>query len=1107
MARLTLTLLGGFQARLQAGPALTLPTQKARALLAYLALPPGQEHPRDKLATLLWGDMREKQARNSLRQALFTLRKALRTTDPVSLRIDGDAVALDPGAVEVDAVTFERLMAEGTPEAVEQAVALYRGTLLEGLTLQEPPFEEWLMTEREGLRELALEGLAKLLAHQRSTGATQAAVRTARRILVLDALQEAVHRTLMRLYVELGRRGAALQQYQLCVNVLQREFSLEPEAETRQLYQEILRQRSFHPAMADTLPEAAVDSPVHGLFERSHPGLELDAPLIGRASELAGLHEGLEEAGRGRGRLMAIIGEAGIGKSRLISALATAAVQKGYLVLFGRSYEAAQILPFGPWVDAFRTGQVTQKVGILEGLSSTWRVELARLFPELAAPGSLPATTPSDHLLLFEGVAHLIAHLVSRQPLVLILEDLHWADEMSLRLLAFLGRRLEGWSALVAVTAREEELADAAVLRRALEDLTREQRLVPLTLSPLAQKETLSLVQALARPATEAQALARLGEQVWAVSKGNPFLVVETMRALADGEPPETLEAFRLPQRVREVVAHRLERLSERSQSLVAVAAVIAQEFDFALLWRAAELTESDAAAGVEELVRRRVLHGVGERFDFTHDWIREVAYTQVLSPRRKLLHRQVAEALEALYAANLEPHHLALGVHYREGEMWDKAVTHLRRAGANALQGSANREAVSCFEQALAALGHLPESRDTIEQAIDLRFALQSPLTWLGELEGMLSHLREAESLAEALGDQHRAGRVSAYLCFCHWWMGNLERAVKSGERALAVAMARGDFPLEVVARVHLARCYWVVGEIRRGAETFKPNVETLQGTLVREHFGLRYLPSVESRSYAGLFLAYLGDFAAASQLGEDAVRTAESAGHAESLAAACWGLGRLFTIQGHLHEAIAYLERAVGIGHERKAEYLLPVHASALGHVYALSGRIDEGLQLLEQAVERKPSTVPAAIGVFIRLTEAYLLAGRLAEAMQWTQQILRLGQLHGHRLYEGDALRILGEIHLHRAPPEFGGAEASYRQALAMADELGMRPLLARCHLGLGKLYRRTGDRPKAQEHLTMTATMLRQMDMRFWLEQAEAELKALGSKSTKKVRGRK
>jgi predicted ATPase/DNA-binding SARP family transcriptional activator len=323
-ARVKLTLLGGFQAHVGAGAPLVLPTRKTQALLAYLALPLGQAHSRDKLATLLWGDMPDAQARGNLRHALSRIRKNLPAGVRAGLVLDGPTVALDPSVVEVDVAEFERLVADGRPPALEQIGGLYRGDLLAGLALTERPFEEWLTSERERLHELAIQGLGRLLTHQQRGGAAEPAIQTGLRLLALDPLQEPVHRTLMRLYARLGRREAALRQYQLSVDALKRELSTSPEAETTQLYQEILRSRSSRPdraAVADPAGEDPAPGPAPDLLSAAvaalpePPPTNLPAPtseLIGRADALAEVTELL-----GAHRLVTLIGAGGIGKTRL----------------------------------------------------------------------------------------------------------------------------------------------------------------------------------------------------------------------------------------------------------------------------------------------------------------------------------------------------------------------------------------------------------------------------------------------------------------------------------------------------------------------------------------------------------------------------------------------------------------------------------------------------------------------------------------------------------------------------------------------------------------------------------------------------------------------
>jgi DNA-binding SARP family transcriptional activator len=246
MPNLSLTLLGAFEAILPSGARAHISGKKAQALLAYCAIRRGS-HLRTTLATLLWGNSNDERARNSLRQTLHVLRNCLRGGPSRVLRIEADTVTSDLLALEVDVHAFEAQAASGTPQALERAAALYRGDLLEGLDVGDEAFEQWLRVERERLRELAIEVLAKLFRHQCAGGPVEAAMQTARRLLVLDPLQEIAHRALMRLLVQAGRREAALRQYEICSGLLRRELHLEPEPATRQLYEDISSGRSAGP--------------------------------------------------------------------------------------------------------------------------------------------------------------------------------------------------------------------------------------------------------------------------------------------------------------------------------------------------------------------------------------------------------------------------------------------------------------------------------------------------------------------------------------------------------------------------------------------------------------------------------------------------------------------------------------------------------------------------------------------------------------------------------------------------------------------------------------------------------------------------------------------
>src|SRR6516165_10102348 len=329
MAKLRLTLLGGFEVRSDSELSFRIPRKKAQMLLAYLAMHPRQRHLRDKLATLLWEDAPAEQVRPSLRQTLFAIRQIL-PFDP--MLVDGDGVAFAADEVSVDVSEFEQVARSHDPDELERATALYQGDLLEGISPGSAQFEEWLRAERESLHELALEALAKLLAHQMKLEATEPAIQTALCLLSLDPLQEVTHRALMRLYARQGRRAAALRQYQVCVDVIQRELGVEPEEATKQVYCELLPQPSLRLAspQADAHP---LPQPRRRRLHAHRRSRSFTTPLIGRDTEVDLLIQELAKACASHGHAIALLGEAGIGKTRLITALGEATARRGAQVL------------------------------------------------------------------------------------------------------------------------------------------------------------------------------------------------------------------------------------------------------------------------------------------------------------------------------------------------------------------------------------------------------------------------------------------------------------------------------------------------------------------------------------------------------------------------------------------------------------------------------------------------------------------------------------------------------------------------------------------------------------------------------------------------------
>jgi DNA-binding SARP family transcriptional activator/tetratricopeptide (TPR) repeat protein len=1066
MRRLNFELLGSPRVSL-AGRPVSFPTRKALALLAYLALTPGRPSPRDRLAELLWSDVGEKQARNSLRQTIFSIRRALGAA-AACLRADGEGLALDAGDVDIDVVRFEALVADGAPAALERAVEVYRGELLDGLMLQEQGFDEWLVGERERLLAQALGAHERLLRHHTERGALEPAVQVALRLVTLDPLQEGAHRTLMHLYAAQGRRGAALRQYQVCLGVLRRELGVEPGLETKRLYHDSLQRRPTRlPAEVAGARESRWPALATG---PARPRAE-EPPLVGRRVELQRLQEIFEATWAPRGQTVAIVGEAGIGKTRLVEAAAEEFRRRGGRVLVGRAYEAEQVLPFRPWVDAFRSGEALA-VEALARLKRVWRAELGRLFPEWA-DATTGAPPDEDSLRLFEAVTQLVAHLAGDRPLLLVLEDMHWADESSLRLLSFLAHRIERAAVTVAVTLREEEIGANAIAATVVRDLAHEHVLAQVTLAPLSRRDTGALVTSLAPAGSGATELARLSDQAWEASRGHPFMVVEIMRALEQGAVPRTSAALPLPERVREVIVGRLGRLGERSRQLAGVSAVIGRPFDFRLLQRAAGLSELDTAEGVEELVRRRILQGVGDQLAFVHDRTREVAYAQLLPPVRRLLHGLVARALEEVHAGDLGPHAAEIGLHHVESEAWLPAVKHLHQAAAAAYFRGAHRESATCLEQALAALGHLPETRQTVEYGIDLRFNLRNALLPLWEHRRILEILQEAQALAEGIAQYH-------------WAVAHYDESLEQAQRALSVADRRGDTALALSARFYRAQVLHARGAYRAAAEILGDIVGSSHDDLVAERFNMVGVGRVFAAAWWAYALAELGEFEAGIACGHRAVRDGLRFGQPFALTNAYACLALVCLRQGQVDEAISLLERTRDLSGVGDITNVYPMAEWFLGYAYTLAGRAAEALPLLEPVLSIDPFTGEPQWRAW--LAEALVAAGRRDDARRVIESAVALGAERAERGHRAWALRTLGDV---LAAEGDEGAEAAYREALATAAELGMRPLEAHCRFGLGELYRARG-KPDARSELAAAVELFRAMDMTFWLPAAEAAL---------------
>jgi tetratricopeptide (TPR) repeat protein len=552
---------------------------------------------------------------------------------------------------------------------------------------------------------------------------------------------------------------------------------------------------------------------------------------------------------------------------------------------------------------------------------------------------------------------------------------------------------------------------------------------------------------------------------------------------------------------VQVILAARIDRLAAEDKQLLQTASVIGKDVPFVLLRAVADLAEDAVHRGLAHLQAGEFLYETrlfpDSEYTFKHALTHEVTYGTLLQDRRKVLHARIVSAIERSFPDRLMEHVEGLAHHAVRGEMWEKAVGYLNQSGAKAVVRSANREAVSCFEQALTALGHLPETRETQEQAIDLRFGLRTALFPLGEFERIVGYLREGEGLARRLDDRQRLGQLSVYMCHNLWITGHPPEALPFGQSAQALAESLGDVPLKVTGNLYLGAACLGTGDYRRAEHLLRKVLQLLEGDLSRERFGQPGFPAVMARCYMTWVFADRGEFEEATAHAHDGIRLAEALDHPCSLRFACWVLAYLHISRGEFSPAVRLLERALALAREWNLTFASAQDTGSLGHACALSGRVAEGIPLLEHALSASESMGFGAYQplFLMNLGEAYVLGDRLEEALECAGRALTLARERGQRPYEAWALRLLGEIASHHDRPDLPTTEAHYSAAMTLASELGMRPLLAHCHLGLGSLYAKTGQRELAHIELVAAIDLYLSMDMTFWLPQAEAVLAQL------------
>ena len=831
-------------------------------------------------------------------------------------------------------------------------------------------------------------------------------------------------------------------------------------------------------------------------------------PFVGRTSELVQLHDAGERARSGRGQLLAVVGEPGVGKSRLLWEFTHSSRVADSLLVESAGVSYGKPTAYLPVVELLKRyfgvephdepRKIREKVtGKLVSLDPALEPTLTPILGLLDVPSHdgewSRLDPPQRKQRILDAVKRVIMRESQVQPVLLVFEDLHWIDAETQALLDTLVESVPASRLLLLVTYRPEYQHGWAS-----KTFYRQLRVDPLPSPPASEL----LDALLGRQAEMAQLKRLLIER----TGGNPFFLEEAVRALVEiraltGDRgayrlAKAVDAIEIPATVQAILAARIDRLPEE-KDLLQLAAVIGPEVPYALLREIAEVPEDDLRRRLARLQAAEFLYEATLfpelEYTFTHALTQEVAYRSLLQDVRRSLHARIAVAIDRVYGAQLAEHVDRLAHHAVQGELWSTAVGACRQAGLKAFARSAPRAAVAWFEQALGALERLPETNQTLADAVDLRLDLRASLIPLGEFRRVIEELNTAERLASELGDQRRLGTIAAFLGNYFTLMGDVSRGIDYGRRALGVADALDDLSLRVLGNGALAMAHARLGAYREAVDFARGNVAVLAGPRLGERFGMAPIASVYSRTMLVWSLAELGDFAEGVAVADEALRIAEDAQHPYSICLACQGAGLVRLRQGDLPPAIDALERGLALCQSADLPLLFTTIVSPLVSAYAAAGRVADALALLDKGVKQAASSGDP-FGRWLRtaaLSDALLAGGRVDDALPPAHKAIELARFVKARSAEAWTLRLLGEIASRTNPPRVEDARRAYVAATRIAEELGMRPLVAHCHLGLGRVDRHVGDHDQGRAHLKTAAALYGALDMRSWLARAEAE----------------
>ena len=836
--------------------------------------------------------------------------------------------------------------------------------------------------------------------------------------------------------------------------------------------------------------------------------------FVGRDAEIELLRQALGRAGEGHGQVVAVVGEPGVGKSRLVWEFTHSHRSQGWLVLETASVSYGKATTYFPVIELLLSyfgieprdddRKMREKVtGKLLSLDRALESTLPVFLSLLDVPVGDAEWTKLDPLQRRRHTLDALKRLLLResqvQPVLLVVEDLHWIDSETQAWLDLLVESLPTARLLLLVNYRPE-------YGHGWGSKTSYQQ-VRLDTLPMASAE--ELLEGLLGAGSGLEDLRRL---LIHRTQGNPLFLEESVRALVEtgalsGERGAyrlagPIQNLQLPATAQAILAARIDRLAPGDKRLLQAAAVVGKDVPFPLLEAIAEEPEERLRQGLARLQAAEFLYEARLfpelEYTFKHALTHEVAYGGLLQDRRSTLHARILEAIERIYPDRLDEHVERLAHHATRGGLLEKAVRYLRQAGRKAVLRSALEDARAWLEQAISTVQQLPQSPATLEQRFEIRLELRPALVQLGDLQRAREYLTQAASLAERLKDDRRSGQACAFLVNVHALLGELDEAGEFGERALETAAAVGSSEIRIIASMYLAQTHYYRGDYDRAIGLGIENVtarplDRIDTSSVQAVGGL-----VNVRFWLVMSLAQVGRFQDAAQFEAEATRVAEVTHQPYAVGLARGAAATVSILKGDWGKACSVIEPGLAVVRNTNIGLMLSEGVALSAWALAESG---EGEQALERINESEPLVERlTTIGLIAHLCptlhalgRACFRLGRLAEAGNLAERALQYSvSFPGFAAY---AQHLLGDIATHPDRFDVERGEAHYYQALVLAEPRGMRPLIAHCHLGLGKLYRRKDKREQAQEHLTTATTMYREMGMTYWLETAEKAMREL------------